>query len=134
VAAKSRRRAQAVSPASARKLLLDLPGVEEGTSYGLPSFKLAGKFLARFRDDDEVLVVRLGSIADRDVLMQLDPKSFFFTDHYRDHPAVLIRLAHIRPALLAEVLEDSWRHGAPRKAARAGGAAAPPRGKRGPRR
>jgi len=75
-----------VPVADAKRLLLGLPDVVEGTSYGMPSFLLNGRFLARFRDDDTVLVLQLGSIGDRDVLMQLEPKAFFFTDHYRDYP------------------------------------------------
>ena len=64
----------------ARRLLLRLPNVAEGRSYGMPSFLLNGRFLARFRDDDTVLVLQLGTIAERDVLMQFDPNAFFFTE------------------------------------------------------
>ena len=76
----------------------------------MPAFLLHGRFLARFRDDDTVLVLQVASIADRDVLMQIDPGAFFFTEHYRNYPAVLIRLAEVPPALLAQVLADAWRH------------------------
>jgi hypothetical protein len=103
-------RRHSVSPPAARRLILDLPGVEVGRSYGLPAFKVAGKFLARFRDDDEVLVIRVSAIEDRDVLMRLAPKAFFFTDHYRDYPAVLVRLAEVERSLLEKVLQDAWRH------------------------
>ena len=91
----------------ARGLLLRLPNVSEGRSYGMPSFLLNGRFLARFRDDDTVLVLQLGTIGERDVLMQLDPRAFFFTEHYRNYPAVLVRLAEVPPALLAGVVRDS---------------------------
>jgi hypothetical protein len=94
----------------ARRILLKLPSVLEGRSYGLPAFLLNGRFLARFRDDDTVLVLQLDSIGDRDVLMQLDPRAFFFTEHYRNYPAVLVRLADVPPALLLDVIEESWRH------------------------
>jgi len=90
-----------------RRLLLSLPGVEEGRSYGYPAFLVAGKFFARFRDDDSVLVVQLSSITDRDVLMQVDPEAFFFTEHYRNYPAVLVRLAKVAPSLLADVLKEA---------------------------
>ena len=33
-----------------REIVLGFPGVEEGTSYGRPSFKVNGKFLTRLRD------------------------------------------------------------------------------------
>ena len=91
-----------VTVAAARRMILSLTGVEAGTSYGMPSFMLHGKFFARFRDDDTVLVLQLGSIDDRDVLMQIDSKAFFFTDHYKNYPAVLIRLSEITGPRLKE--------------------------------
>lgn len=99
-----------VRVADVRRLLLDLPDVVEGTSYGMPSFLVNGHFLARFRDDDTVLALRIASIDDRDVLMQLNPKAFFFTDHYRDYPAVLIRLADVPRPLLRDVLKAAHKH------------------------
>ena len=102
--------ARGVTPRFVKRMVLGLGGVEEGRAYGLPAFLLAGAFFARFRDDDTVLALRLSSIADREVLMQLDPKAFFFTEHYRNHPAVLVRLDQVRRAQLASVLEDAWRH------------------------
>ena len=102
--------ARGVQVAEARRLLRKLPNVVEGRSYGMPSFLLNGRFLARFRDDDTVLVLQLATIGERDVLMELDPRAFFFTDHYRNYPAVLVRLAEVPPALLSDVLRESWSH------------------------
>lgn len=104
-----------VTPRAVRRLILDLPGIEEGTSYGMPSFKLAGKFFARLRDDDTVLVVHLRSFEDRDGLLENEPAAFFTTDHYRNYPTVLIRLARVSKRVLNEVLMDAWRRGAPRR-------------------
>jgi hypothetical protein len=104
-----------VSPQTVQRLILALPGVEEGTSYGMPSFKLAGKFLARLRDDDTVLVVHLRSFEDRDHLIESEPGVFFTTDHYRNYPTLLIRLAGVSARVLEEVLADAWRRGAPRR-------------------
>ena len=104
----TRKRGMAV--AAVRRLLLERPGVVEGRSYGMPSFLLNGRFLARLRDDDTVLVLQLATIGERDVLMELDERSFFFTDHYRNYPAVLVRLAEIPPSLLGDVVKESWQH------------------------
>ena len=93
-----------------RRLLLKLPNVTEGRSYGMPSFLLNGRFLARFRDDDTVLVLQLATISERDVLMELDPRAFFFTEHYRNYPAVLVRLAEVARPLLIDVVTEAWRH------------------------
>ena len=113
-AAKSQSRG--VSVPEARRLLLGLANITEGRSYGMPSFLLNGRFFARFRDDDTVLVLQLGTMLERDVLMQLDD-AFFFTDHYRNYPAVLIRLADVPRSLFADVVTESWRHLAARRPA-----------------
>jgi len=94
----------------ARRLLLKLPNVAEGRSYGMPSFLLNGRFLARFRDDDTVLVVQLATISERDVLIELDPRAFFFTEHYRNYPVVLVRLTEVARPLLIDVVTEAWRY------------------------
>jgi hypothetical protein len=97
-----------ISVATARRFLLTLPNVAEGRSYGMPSFLLQGRFFARFRDEDTVLVLQLGTITERDVLMELDSRAFFFTEHYRNYPAVLIRLAEVAQALFVSVVTEAW--------------------------
>lgn len=99
---------------TARKLALALPGVEESTSYGTPAFKVRGKLLARLHQDGESLVVRC-ELDERDVLVEANPRAFHFTDHYREHPWVLVRLAKVPRALLVQVLEQAWRARAPRR-------------------
>ena len=93
----------------------------------MPSFLLNGRFFARFRDDDTVLVLQLATIGEREVLVELDPGAFFFTEHYRNYPAVLVRLAQVAAPLLTDVVTESWRHisalppGRPRKRAKRAG-------------
>ena len=95
----------------------------------MPSFLLNGRFLARFRDDDTVLVLQLATIAEREVLMELDVRAFFYTEHYRNYPAVLVRLAEVPVPLLSDVVTESWRHVSalpprrPRKPGKRGGKA-----------
>jgi hypothetical protein len=91
-----------------RRLLLAYPGVEEGTSYGTPGFRVKGKFLARMWEDGEVLVVKCGD-NERDFRMQANPETFFITDHYRGYPTVLVHLDRVTPTELREVLEQAWR-------------------------
>jgi hypothetical protein len=85
------------------------PGVEEGTSYGTPSLKVRGKFMARMRTNPDALVVRTIDLADRDALLKGNPDVFFITPHYESYPAVLVRLEAVEPAMLAELIEDAWR-------------------------
>lgn len=108
-----------------RRIALALPGVEEGTSYGTPAFRVRGKFFARLREDGESLVLKC-NLFERAFLMDDLPDVFYITDHYRDYPAVLVRISAASPALLRERMEASWRIVAPKKLvaeldARAGG-------------
>ena len=107
-----------ISVANARRFLLGLPNIAPGRSYGMPSFLLDGRFFARFRDDDTVLVLQLGTIAERDVLLRLDPGAFFFTEHYRNYPAVLIRLGEVPRSLFADVVTEAWQQVSTLRAAR----------------
>ncbi len=99
---------------TARKLALALPGVEEGTSYGTPAFRVRGKLFARLHEDGECLVVR-ADLDIRDLLLQADPRAFLVTDHYRAHPWVLARLGTVSRDQLGEVLEQAWRQRASRR-------------------
>ena len=103
---------------TARAIALGLPGTEEATSYGTPAFRVRGKLFARLHQDGESLVVR-ADLDEREVLVQADPRSFFVTDHYRDHPWVLVRLGSVSRTLLTEVLEQAWRQRAPKRLVRA---------------
>ncbi|HEX5546404.1 MAG TPA: MmcQ/YjbR family DNA-binding protein [Ktedonobacterales bacterium] len=97
-----------------REIALAYPGVEEGISYGTPSLRVRGKFMARLREDGETLVVRITE-PERDLRMTIDPEVFFITEHYRNYAAVLVRLARIEREDLSDVIEQSWRWLAPRK-------------------
>jgi len=88
------------------------PGVEESLSYGTRALKVKGKLMARMKEDGDTLVLRT-SMEDRELLMQTWPKVFFLSDHYREYPYVLVRLAAISTSRLAEVLEDAWGRVAP---------------------
>ena len=103
-----------VTANAARKIMLAHPGVTEGMSYGTPSWLLRKKFVARFRDNDTVLVVKCGDI-ERDLRLAADPRAFFLTDHYVGYPTVLIRLAEVRETDLREVCEVAWRRQASKK-------------------
>jgi hypothetical protein len=96
-----------------RKAAAGLPDVEEGTSYGTPALRIRGKFFTRLREDGESLVLRV-DFDSRDAMLRAQPNIFYITDHYRDYPAVLVRLSVVRPAQLRELLADSWRWVAPK--------------------
>ena len=104
-----------VSKAQVKKIVLAFPGAEEGTSYGYPSYKVAGKFFTRLRDEDDSLVIIVGSIDERDMLLESDPSIFHITDHYKNYPDVLVRIAKIDEKTLCGMLEQRWREIAPKR-------------------
>jgi hypothetical protein len=89
-----------------------LPDVEEGTTYGSPALKVRGKLLtclAVHRSAEAgSLAVRMG-FQERDDLISADPVTYYLTDHYVDHPVVLVRLSRIRPDALRDLLGAAWR-------------------------
>jgi hypothetical protein len=121
-----------------RELARAFPEVEESTSYGTAALKVRGKLLARLKEDGETLVLRSDFI-ERDFLIGAQPATFFFTDHYRDYPWILVRLGSVRRAQLGELLEGAWRRVAPKPLvksydARDGSSTAPAKPRRSPRR
>ncbi len=89
-----------------------LPEVEISKSYGTAALKVRGKMLARLKEDGETLVLR-ADFVDRQILTQADPDTFYFTDHYRDYPLVLVRLAKLPKSALPDLVERAWRLVAP---------------------
>jgi hypothetical protein len=90
-----------------RELALPLPGVEEYTCYGTPALRVRKKLMARLREDGETLVVKCED-SRRELLMQLDPATYFMEDHYTGYPVVLVRLPRVKPDSLQKLLEDAW--------------------------
>jgi hypothetical protein len=96
-----------------RELALALPGVEEGTSYGTPAFRVRRKLLVRLREDGDLVV--MVPFEERELLVEARPETFHVTDHYRDYPAVLVRLPKVKKGELRELVTRAWRDAAPRR-------------------
>src|SRR5258705_6683652 len=104
-----------VTKAQLRKVALSFSEAHEKPSYGKPSYFIAKKFFTRLRDADASIVWIVGSIDERDNLIELDPKTYFITEHYRDYPSVLVRIKRINETMLRKMLERRWRAIAPKK-------------------
>ena len=92
-----------------RKLALTWPEVEDGTSYGTAALKVRKKLLARIKEDDDTLVMLGVPDSERAMLCESEPKVFYFTDHYRDYPTVLIRLSKAKRGHVEPLLRRRWR-------------------------
>jgi hypothetical protein len=92
-----------------RHIALAWPEVEDGTSYGTPALKVRKKMLVRLKEDRDSLVMPGVPQDERDMLVESQPKVFYFTDHYRDYPMVLIRLSSAKRATVEPLLRRQWR-------------------------
>ncbi|MBR1266983.1 MmcQ/YjbR family DNA-binding protein [Bradyrhizobium sp. AUGA SZCCT0222] len=90
--------------------------VEDGTSYGTPALKVRKKLLARLREDHDSLVVFGVPHGEREMLVESQPGIFYFTDHYRDYPIVLICLSKAKRTIVEPLLRRHWRTLASKKA------------------
>lgn len=92
-----------------RDVASKLPGVEEGTTFGYPAFKVGGKAFAWFPKKKEVEPGSLGvrmTILEREHRIAAEPAVFYVTPHYKDYPAVLARVERMSDAALRELLES----------------------------
>jgi len=104
-----------ITEAVLRRIALSFPGAREEPHYGQPSFKIEKKFFVRLRSEDASVVWIVDSIDERDNLIEMDPKTYFITDHYRNYPSVLVRVSRLNETMLRKMLERRWRAIAPKK-------------------
>jgi hypothetical protein len=98
-----------------KKIALGFPGAHEKLSYGSPSICVVERFFTRLRSEDDLIVLRVGSNDERDMLLEADPVTFTITDHYRPGGYILARLDKLDPATLKAMLERRWRAMVPKK-------------------
>ena len=95
-----------------REITKALPNVEESSLHGVPSLKVSGRLLtcpALHRSaESNSLMVRIG-FEQRAELMAAEPGIYYVTDHYVNHPAVLVRLGQIDRKSLRDLLGLAWR-------------------------
>ena len=92
-----------------RKFALAWPEVEDGTSYGTPALKVRKKLLVRLKEDGDSLVISGVPQDEREMLVESQPRVFYFTDHYKDYPMVLIRLSKAKRVGVEPLLRRQWR-------------------------
>jgi hypothetical protein len=92
-----------------RKIALAWPEVEDGSSYGTPALKVRKKMLVRLKEDGDSLVMPGVPQDEREMLVESRSSVFYFTDHYRDYPIVLIRLSKAKRAMVEPLLRRQWR-------------------------
>ena len=100
-------RRSAINFDTVRNIGLALPGVEEGTAYGVPALKVHGQLLACIPANRSAepgsLVVR-AAFDDRAELLASERDVYYVTDHYVGYEAVLVRLSRVNPDILRDLL------------------------------
>jgi hypothetical protein len=96
------------------KLARELPEVEESTSYGRPSIKVRGKFMAGYNPNEKAFVLRIASAEEQDFLCEMAPELFYITDHYKGYPAILMRPGKLTKTEARGRLLHAWRIQAPK--------------------
>jgi hypothetical protein len=94
-----------------RELARALTEVGESTIHGAPALKVRSKLLAcpaiHRSAEPDTLAVRI-SLEQRAELMAARPDLYYVTDHYVNHPCVLVRLERIDRRSLRELLRMGW--------------------------
>ncbi|MHA6722470.1 MmcQ/YjbR family DNA-binding protein [Sphingomonas sp. RS2018] len=87
---------------------LALPETEASTSYGAPAVKLRGKMLIAATSPDPDSFVLHVAEADKAVLMETDPDTFWQTPHYDGWPAVLVRYGTHAQDRIRLLIDRAW--------------------------
>jgi hypothetical protein len=65
--------------------------------------------LNRRSAEPDTLVVMM-DFADRDLLIEEDPDTYYLKEHYVGYPCVLVRLARVHPDALRDLVISAHRH------------------------
>ena len=86
---------------------LALPGVEMSTSFGSPALKVRSQLMAGVPTNKSAepgsLLIRIDR-NDRASLLAEAPELYYAPEHYLGYDGVLVRLAHVTPELLRDLL------------------------------
>ena len=99
-------------------LSLGMPEVVEGTSWGNPVLKAHGKLWAWWSPTEDAPVFKMPR-EEREFLVEVDPQTFFVTDHYRPHNLVLVHPDRLDPEWAKAQLLKTWRSMAPKRVLKA---------------
>jgi hypothetical protein len=90
-----------------------LPDVEVTTSWGKPTLKVNGTMFACIAShksaEPDTLVVMM-DFADRYLLIEEDPDTYYLKEHYVGYPCVLVRLARVHPDALRDLVVSAHRY------------------------
>ena len=90
-----------------------LPDVEVTTAWNTPALKVRGRMfvcLASNKAAEPDTLVVMMDFAQRDALVEEDPKTYYLKEHYVGYPCVLVRLARVHPDALRDLVATAHRY------------------------
>lgn|SRR5579875_774728 len=91
---------------------LELPEVQEATSYGTPALKVRGKLMLRLREDGTIAFRTTWE--QREELIEMYPKVFFVNDHFRKYDWTLARIENLYEGQIRQIVHTAWCNTAPK--------------------
>ena len=109
-----------------RAAALDLPETEEKLSHGQPTFFVAGKQFAQFRDNHHgdgrtVVCVRTSSLDEQAMLLEADPETYSKPAYLPSWVSIDLKGPKVDWDHVADRIAQSWELAAPRRLLEAGG-------------
>ena len=109
-----------------REAALELPGTEERLSHGQPTFFVAGKQFAQFRDNHHgdgrtVVCVRTSSPDEQAMLFEADPKTYSKPAYLPSWVSINLAGEAVDWDHVGDRIAASWELAAPRRLLEAGG-------------
>jgi hypothetical protein len=109
-----------------RAAALELPETEERLSHGQPTFFVAGKQFAQFRDNHHgdgktVVCVRVSSLDEQAMLMEADPATYSRPAYMPSWLSISVAGPDVDWDHVADRIAQSWELAAPRRLLEAGG-------------
>ena len=109
-----------------REAALELPGTEERLSHGQPTFFVAGKQFAQFRDNHHgdaktVVCVRVSSLDEQAMLLEADPGIYSKPAYLPSWISINLAGEDVDWDHVGDRIAASWELAAPRRWLEAGG-------------
>jgi hypothetical protein len=116
-----------------RRIALALPETSERVSRGVCQWRVKDRLFVWERPlrrgeiealgagapDGPILGARVEHLVAKEALLADDPRVFFTTPHFDNHPSILVRLDRIGDRDLDEVIVEAWLARAPKQLAEA---------------
>lgn len=109
-----------------REAALELPETEERPSHGQPTFFVAGKQFAQFRNNHHgdgkiVVCVRVSSLDEQAMLLEADPETYSKPAYLATWVSIDVAREDVDWDHVADRIAESWELAAPRRLLEAGG-------------